>query len=124
MDKAVELARAYLPELADEVIGGTPYIITNQGEEIALSAGPSEINGDGVRVSICLFFRYIMKDKEKRERRSLYVPSSSHIIVEQLLGMYKTRGPTKEEFRQFALDTVLNYLTFHPLYPQQGINKN
>ena len=113
MDRAEELAKDYLPNLADEVVNGIPYLNTTKGPKLQLCISESVIDGNSVDIPIYLFAIRQGKelDEENRRRATAYVPSGSYIIVDQPLGDYKIIGPTKEEFRQITLETALDYLT-------------
>ena len=115
MDRAVELAETYLPELADEVTNGTSYINTQHERKIRLSTGSPTVKGDNVEVPVYLVNRWVIEHEEgKRKTSTSLTNSRSNIIVENPLGDYKIKGPTKQEFRQYALEAALDYLASPP----------
>ena len=115
MDRAVELAGHYLPELADVVTNGKLYLNTQHGRRIELSAGSPQINGDAVEVPVNLRNYWVMQREEGKRKASFSETNSgSQIVVENPLGDYKIKGPTKQEFRQSALEAALDYLASPP----------
>lgn len=115
MDRAVELAGTYLSELADGVTDGKPYLNTQHGRRVELSAGYPKINGDAVEVPVNLRNCWVVQHEEgKRKVSLLETNSGSQIVVENLSGNYKIKSPTKQEFRQSALEAALDYLASPP----------
>lgn len=115
MDRAVELAGVYLFELADVVTNEKPYLNTKNGRRIELSAGSPQINGDVVEVPVNLRRYWVTQYEGGKSKASLTeINSRSQIVVEKPLGGYKIKGPTKQEFRQSALEATLDYLAFPP----------
>ena len=115
MNRAVELAETYLPELADEVKDGNPYLNTQHERKIRLSTGSPDVKGDNVEVPVYLVNHWIVEREEgKRKVSTLQTNSRLHIVVEDPLGDYKIKGPTKEHFRQSVLEASLDYLASPP----------
>ena len=115
MERAVELAGTYLPEFADEVINEKPYLNTQHGGKIRISTGDPQINGNTVEVPVNLINYWVVQPEEGKIKSSYSVTNSrSQISVENPLGDYKIRAPTKQEFRLSALEAALEYLATPP----------
>jgi hypothetical protein len=118
IEQAEKIAHSYLLSIADRIIGNEPFIETRRERIIKLAVGTPEIDGFAAKIPIVMQTQWIHRYKERKEEKMRDIKRTTstcaYIKITETEGKRNIEGPTKEEFRQSALEAALDMYAAAP----------